>query len=108
MGEGGEGLVEVVFFGVFDFVVADAVEGLDEHHDGGDAGHGDFGGVVEGAGREAVGGVGGFLDGLVAEGDEVGVEGGGGNVPEALPGDGGFGFGGEAFAGVFCLGKHSG
>jgi hypothetical protein len=29
-------------------------------------------------------------------------------VPETLPGDGGAGFGGEAFAGVFCLGKHSG
>lgn len=44
--EGGEGLFEVVFAGVFDFVVADAVEALDEHHDGGDAGHGDFGGIV--------------------------------------------------------------
>jgi hypothetical protein len=40
---------EVFFFCVLDFVVTDAVEGLDEHHDGWDAGPGDFGGVVEGA-----------------------------------------------------------
>jgi hypothetical protein len=42
------------FFRVFDFVVGDAVEALDGHHDGGDAGAGDFGGVVERAGGEAM------------------------------------------------------
>lgn len=38
---------EMVFFCVFDFVVADAAEGLDEHHYCGDSGAGDFGSVVE-------------------------------------------------------------
>jgi hypothetical protein len=44
---GGDGEVEMVFAGVFDLVVADAAQGLDEHHYRGDAGAGDFGGVVE-------------------------------------------------------------
>jgi hypothetical protein len=47
--ESDDGLLEIFFLGVFDFVVADAVEALDEHHDGGDAGARDFGGVVKGA-----------------------------------------------------------
>jgi hypothetical protein len=41
----------MLFLRVLDFVVADAVEALDKHHDGGDAKAGDFRGVVEGAGR---------------------------------------------------------
>ena len=35
--ERGDGEAEVVLGGVFDLVVTDASEGLDEHHDGGDA-----------------------------------------------------------------------
>jgi hypothetical protein len=38
----------MLFFRVFDLVVTDAVQALDEHHDGGDAGARDFGGVVQG------------------------------------------------------------
>ena len=33
--KGGYGEFEMLFFRVLDFVVADAVEALDEHHDGG-------------------------------------------------------------------------
>jgi hypothetical protein len=47
---------------------------LDEHHDGGDAEAGDFGGVVEGAGGEAMRNRSGFRDSFIAQGDEVGVE----------------------------------
>ena len=65
---------EMFFFGVFDFVVADAVEALDEHHDGGDAGAGDFGGVVERAGRETMRFRAGVGDRFVAEGDEIGLK----------------------------------
>jgi len=64
----------MLFLGVLDFVVGDAVEALDEHHDGGDAETGDFGGVVERAGGEAMGSSAGFGDGFVAQGDEIGVE----------------------------------
>jgi hypothetical protein len=41
----------MLFLRVLDFVVGDTMEALDEHHDVGDAGEGDFGGVGEGAQR---------------------------------------------------------
>ncbi len=87
------------FFGVFDFVVGDAVEGLDEEHDGGGTGAADFGGVVEGAGGEAVGffDVADFFDGLGGKVDEVGVEGEGLDLPDFFPGDGDFFFSGDFF-----------
>jgi hypothetical protein len=44
--ERGHAHFQVLFFGVLDLVVTDAVEALDEHHDGGNAGSGNFGGVV--------------------------------------------------------------
>lgn len=75
----------MLFLGVLDLVVADAVEALDEHHDGGDAGEGDFRGVVEGAGGHAVGGAAGFMDRLAAEIDEVVVERLRGDVPDPFP-----------------------
>jgi hypothetical protein len=53
--EGDDGLFEMLFFRVLDLVVADAVEALDEHHDGRDAEAGDFGGVMERAGGKAMG-----------------------------------------------------
>jgi len=62
------------FFRVFDLVVGNAVEALDEHHDGGDAEAGDFGGVVEGAGGKAMRNGAGLGDGFVAQGDEIAVE----------------------------------
>ena len=66
-GRGGGGLLdglgEVVFVGVFQGVVAKASETLDEEHDRRDAGAGDFGGVVEGAGGE-VRGLGGLAFGI--------------------------------------------
>ncbi|HEV2804367.1 MAG TPA: hypothetical protein VGW57_05465 [Chthoniobacterales bacterium] len=54
-----------------DFVVGDALEALDEHHDGGDAGPGDFGGVVERAGGEAMRFGADLADGFVAQGDRI-------------------------------------
>ena len=50
----GDGEFEMLFAGVFDLVVADAAERLHEHHHRGDAGAGDFGGVVQRAGGQAV------------------------------------------------------
>jgi hypothetical protein len=49
---------------------ANAVEALNEHHDGGDAEAGDFGGVVKGAGGEAMGSGAGLGNGFVPQGDE--------------------------------------
>src|SRR5215472_17928078 len=83
--EGGNGELEVGFGGVLDFVVADAAKGLHEEHDGWNAGARDFGSVVERTGGHAVGGAGHFLDGLVAERDEFGMEGDGCDVPDARP-----------------------
>ena len=106
--EGGHGQGEVFFFGVFDFVVADAVEALDEHHDGGDAELSDGGGVVKWAGGEAMGFGAGVGDGFVAEGDEIGVEKDRLDLPEAFPGNGDVAFFREAFAGFLRFGKHAG
>ena len=72
--ESGHGHGEMFFFRVLDFVVADALERLDEHHDGRDAGAGDFGGVVEGAGGEAMRDGAGFGNRFIAEGNEIVVE----------------------------------
>src|SRR5256714_3360953 len=109
----------MLFFGVLDFVVGDAVEALDEHHDGGDAGAGDFGGVVERAGGEAMwfgtglkarpllrsryGG-----NGFVAERDEIVVEEDRFDLPEAFPGNGDVAFARETLAGFACFGEHAG
>ncbi len=98
----------MLFQGVFDLVVADAVEALDEHHDGGDAGERDFRRIVEGAGGHTVGGAGGFGNGLVAEGDEGFMEGNRRDLPDALPVDGAAAFFCEALAGSFCFGEHRG
>ena len=105
---GSDGEAEMLFAGVFDFVVRDAAEGLDEHHDGGDAGAGDFGGVVERAGGEADGFFGDIDDGFAAEGDEVGVEGDGLDGPGVGPFDGAAFFGGEAAAGFLSFAVHDG
>ena len=118
--EGLDGLGEVVFVGVFQGVVAKASETLDEEHDRRDAGAGDFGGVVEGAGGEVRGlgglafGIGDFmfvqdlLDCLGGELDEGGVEGYGFDGPDALPVDGAAFFGGKALAGGDGFGVHLG
>ena len=45
--EGGHTPFEVFLPGILDFVVADAVQALDEHHHGRHAGARDFGGVVQ-------------------------------------------------------------
>ena len=64
MVEGLDAEGEMVFAGVFDFIVADAAQGLHEEHDGGNAGAGDFGSVVERAGGHAMRGAGNFANGL--------------------------------------------
>ena len=95
LGEGLHGEREVLLASVFDLIVTDAVERLDEQHDGGDAGAGDFGGVVQGAGGQAMQRSG--------EGDEVGVEGQGLDTPDARPLDGAALFGGHRVT-ESCLG----
>ena len=105
---GGDGKAEMFFAGVFDLVVGDAAEGLDEHHDGGDAGASDFGGVVERAGGEADRFAGDIDDGFAAEGDEVGVEGDGFDGPCVGPVDSAALFGGEAAAGFLSFAVHGG
>ena len=74
---------EVVFAGIFDFVVADAAQGLHKEHNRGDAGARDFGGVVERAGGHAMRGAGNFADGLFAKIEQRGMEGDGFDVPDA-------------------------
>src|SRR5205085_9956779 len=106
--EGGHGQFEVFFLRVLDLVVADAVEALDEHHDGGDAGAGDFGGVVEGAGGEAMWLGAGLGNGFVAERDEIVVEKNRLDLPEAFPGNGDVPFARETLAGFACFGEHAG
>ena len=98
----------MLFFRVLDFVMADAVEALDEHHDGGNAGTRDFGGVMEWAGREAMGFGAGFGDGFVAKGNEVVVKKNRLDLPEAFPGNGDVAFLRESFAGRFRFSQHAG
>ena len=45
--EGDNCQFDVLFFGVLNFIVTDAVEALDEHHDGGDSRACDFRRIVE-------------------------------------------------------------
>ena len=66
--------LEVFFLRVLDFVVADAVQALDEHHHRRHAGARDFGGVVQRAARQAMRLAAGFADGFVAQRDEFVVE----------------------------------
>src|SRR2546425_637330 len=72
--ERGHAEFEVFFLCVLDFIVADAVQTLDEHHHGRHAGARDFGGVVQRAARQAMRLAAGFADGFVAQGDEFVVE----------------------------------
>ena len=65
--------------------MTDAVEALDEHHDGRDAGAGDFGGIVEWAGGEAMWLGADFGNRFVAESDEIVVKKDRLDLPEALP-----------------------
>src|SRR4051812_41375226 len=102
------GHLEMLFLRVLDFVVGNAVEALDEHHDGGDAGPGDFGGVVEGAGGEAMWVGAGFANGFVAEGDEIVVKQNRFDLPKAFPRNGDISFLGETFAGFFRFSEHAG
>ena len=99
---------EMTFGSVFDLVVADAAQGLNEHHDGGDAGAGDLGGVVERAGGKADKRAGDLFDRLLAEADEVGVERDGLDRPDAGPVDGAAFFFGEAAAGGLGFAVHGG
>ena len=62
------------FLRVLDFVVADAMQALDEHHHGRHARSRDFGGVVQRAARQAMRLAAGFADGFVAQRNEFIVE----------------------------------
>src|SRR5437764_12822703 len=106
--ESGHGQLEMLLFRVLDFVVGNSMEALDEHHDGGDAGAGDFGGVVERAGGEAMRFGADLGNGLVAERDEIVVEKNGLDLPEAFPGNGDVPFARETLAGFACFGEHAG
>ena len=74
----------------------------------GHAGGGDFGGVVQRAGGEAMDFAAGFADGFVAQGDEFVVERARGDLPEAFPGNLHVAFLREFFAGGFGFLKHLG
>jgi len=97
---------QVVFASVFDFVVADAAQGLYEEHDRGNAGARDFGGVVERAGGHAMRRGGNFADSLFAKIEQRGMEGDGLDVPDARPFDGALFFFGEAVAGFLSFAEH--
>lgn len=106
--ESGDAKFEVFLLGVFDFVVADAVEALDKHHHGGNAGAGDFGGVVKRAGGKAMGFAAGFGYGIGTHLDEFGIEKDGFDLPKAFPGNANIALLREAFAGSFCILEHFG
>ena len=107
--QGFDGLDKVFCAGIFERVVAQAAQGLDEEHDGGDAGPGDFGGVMQGPGGKADGGGAGDPgDGFLSQLEQRGVEGDGFDGPDAGPGDGAAFFGGEAVAGGLRFGQHPG
>src|SRR5205085_2688120 len=105
--EGDDSQFEMLLFRVFNLIVADAMEALDEHHDGGDAGAGDFGGIVERAGGEAMRFGAGVGNGFVAEGDEIVVEEDRFDLPEAFPTHGDVSFFRESFAGFVSFGEHA-
>src|SRR5262249_31664307 len=76
---------QMLFFCIFDFVVTDPMEALDEHHDGGDTGTSDFSGIVEWTGRETMRLAPGLGDRVRAHFYEVGIEMHGLDLPDAFP-----------------------
>ena len=105
--ECGHAEFEVFFLRVLDFVVADAVQALDEHHHGRDARCRDFSGVMQRAARQAVNFAAGFADGFVAQRDEFVVERARVNLPEAFPTHFHVAFLRKFFAGGFGFLKHA-
>ena len=65
----GDAEFEVFFLGILDLVVADAMQTLDEHHDGGNARGGDFGGIVQRPAGQAMDLAAGLADGFIAQSD---------------------------------------
>ncbi|MDB6026269.1 MAG: hypothetical protein JWM68_2492, partial [Verrucomicrobiales bacterium] len=96
----------MLFLRVLDFIMADAVETLDEHHHGRDTGAGDFGGVVQWAGREPIRLVGELCDGIGAHIDKVFVEEHRFDLPKAFPGNAHVSFYSETFARFFGFLQH--
>src|ERR1700688_2619904 len=98
----------MLFLGVFDLVMADALQRLHEHHDGGNAGSGDFGRIVERTGWKTMRPARDFLDGLLAALDQRGMELDGLDVPDPRPLDSAFLLPGETLAGFASLAIHAG
>ena len=90
---------------VFNFVVTDAAERLDEHHDGGNAGARDLGGIMQRTGRQAVRRVRDLANRLVAEFDQMRMKRDRLDIPDARPFDGAALFGSKAVAGFARLAR---
>src|SRR4051794_31082921 len=94
------------FRGVFDAVVADAAERLDEHHDSGDASSRDFRCIVQRAGGESMRRPSCFTDGVLTELNQFRVEGNRFDAPDAGPLDGTAFFACEAMTGLAGIAVH--
>src|SRR5438094_553756 len=77
--------LKMLFLRILDFIVADAVETLYEHHHRRNAGSGDFGSVVEWTRGKSVGFAAGFGNGIRTHLDEVGIEKDRFDLPDAFP-----------------------
>ena len=95
--------LEMFFFCVLDLVVTDAVQALDKHHDGRNAGAGHFGGIMQGTGGQAMRFCAGFANGFIGKGDELVVEQDGFDLPDPFPGEVDVSFFGEMLAGRSLL-----
>ena len=102
----GDAKFKMFFLGVLDFVVADALQALDEQHHGGNASRGDFGRIVQRATRQTMNLAAGFADGFVAQRDEFVVERARRDLPETFPRDFHVAFARKGFARSFCLRQH--
>lgn len=73
------------FFRVLDLVVADPVQALHKHYDGGNAGPSYFSGVVDRTGGKPMRHGAGFGSRFIAERDQIVVEENRLDLPEAFP-----------------------
>jgi hypothetical protein len=76
---------EMLLLRVLHLVVTDAVQALHKHHDGGNAGVRDLGGVVQRAGWQPMRNGIAFGNRLIAERDEIGVKANPFDLPDSIP-----------------------
>src|SRR5262245_57088610 len=100
--------LQVLFPGIFDFVVADAMQALDKHHHCGHAGASDLGGVMQRTGWQTMYLATGFLYRVGAETNQVRMEKHGLDLPQTIPCDANIAFTGKPLAGLARVVQQSG